>query len=250
MALQQEFERQGYNLITSAKAVPLFILVLGYILLGAIETYPEHYFFQKTIYEEIYEFACFSFTISGFIILFYTNGYSSNTNLSCKLKSEDHFTFNTDGAYSILRHPIYQGTFIMWLGPALVTGNIFFIISFLLFCCIFFERMMLAEEKYLKKKIGLKYSKWAKSVPVVIPKVTNFKKPNNPFNWSKAFKKSIGKLTLVLIAFFLFDGMTEILVDEPNYNILYRVTLSISLITVVIIEIKQRSQISNIKLNK
>lgn len=245
MALQEEFQKQGYNLISSARAVPLFILILGYILLGAIETYPEHYYFQKSIYEEVYEWACFLVTILGFTIILYTNGYASNTSLSTKLKSDENAVFNTNGAYSVLRHPVYHGTFIMWLGPAFVTGNIFFIISFLLFCCIFFERMLCAEEHYLRKKIGIKYSRWANSVPIVIPIITNFKKPNTPFNWKSSFKKSIGKLSLVMIAFFLFDSMTEILVEKPNYNILYRSTLTICIVAVAIIKMRHRNHTCN-----
>jgi protein-S-isoprenylcysteine O-methyltransferase Ste14 len=238
MALQQQFERQGHNLISSASAVPLLVLVLGYIFLGAVETYPENYFLQKSIYEEIYELACLLLSLSGFMIVLYTNGYPDNTSLYGKLQLDAPTRFTTSGAYSVLRHPVYYGTIIMWLGPALVTGNLFFIISFVLFCCIFFERMMLAEERYLKKAFGPKYSRWAQNVPVVIPRLLNFKKPVTAFSWKRAYKKSTGRLALVLTAFFLFDLMTEVIAVEPNYNHLYLSMLLIAIAGTAGIEIQ------------
>lgn len=250
MALHQQFERQGHNLIRSAGAVPLFILILGYLFLGAVETYPDNFFFQKSIYEEIYEIFCLLFTVSGFIIVFYTNGYSENTSIYGKPQQDIHAGFHTRGAYSVLRHPVYHGTIIMWLGPALVTGNLLFIISFVLFCCIFFERIMLAEERYLKKTFGLKYSRWAQNVPIIIPKLLNFKKPDTAFSWKMAYEKSTGRLALVLTAFFTFDVLTQLMAVKPDYNILYLSVLIIAITGTFFIEILKLIQTAENKKKK
>lgn len=229
MALQEDLEKQGFNLSTSARGLPLFVLILGYIFLLTSATYPENYFFQNSNYESIYELTCLLFSLVGFAVMVYTNGYSANATLLNSTHGTDE-TFNKDGAYSVVRHPLCHGMLLMWLGPALVTGNLFFIISFLLFCCVFFERIMVAEENHFKRKYGFKYSGWAEQVPALIPSIRKFKKPDEKFDLMRAFKNSTGKFSLVLLSFVVFDGLTEIFAAKPNYNELYLIMLILSII--------------------
>lgn len=239
MALHDQLEKQGYNLRTSANGLPFFVLVLSYIFILTSAVYPENYFFQASEYEIIYESACLLFSLSGYGILIYTNGYTNNASM-LKNTSVIEVSFSKSGAYSVVRHPISSGIFLMWLGPCFVTGNLFFIISFMLFCCVFFERIMFWEELQFKKKLGVKYSIWAEQVPALIPNLHKFKKPDEKFNIARAFKNSTGQLSLVLFAFFLFDAMTEILGVKPDYNDLYFIMLLIATLITTIYKIEDR----------
>lgn len=241
MALQEELEKQGYNLKSSAIGLPFFVLILSYIFILTSAAYPENYFFQNSNYELIYELTCLLLSLLGFGVVLYTNGYSDNAAL-LKSTSIIEETFNKKGAYSVVRHPLYNGVLLMWLGPALVTGNVFFIISFLLFCCVFFERIMIWEELQFKKKFGFTYSRWAEQVPALIPNWRKFKKPNEKFNTVRAFKNSTGQFSLVLLAFSLFDGMTEILGVKPDYNDFYFMMLLVLLLITGVGEIMDRKK--------
>lgn len=229
MALQEELEKQGFNLSNSARGLPLFVLTLSYICILTSAAYPENYFFQNSNYEMIYELACVLFSIVGFGVIVYTNGYSANGTL-LNHNVETVQAFDKEGPYSVVRHPLCNGLLLMWLGPALVTGNLFFIVFFILFCCVFFERIMIAEELHFKRKFGFKYSRWAEQVPAIIPNLSKFKRPDKKFNLTRAFKNSTGQLSMVLLAFLLFDGLTEILADSPDYNDLYFIMLIVSII--------------------
>lgn len=233
MALQEELEKQGFNLSTSARGLPLFVLIFGYIFLLTSATYPENYFFQNSNYESSYELACLLFSVLGFAVMLYTNGYAANATLLNSRNKTDE-TFTKHGAYSVVRHPLCHGMLLMWLGPALVTGNLFFIISFLLFCCVFFERIMIAEEIHCKRKYGFKYSGWAEQVPALIPSLHKFKKPDEKFNFIRAFKNSTSKFSLVLLSFLVFDGLTEIFAAKPDYNDLYVIMLLLSIMITVV----------------
>lgn len=236
MALCDELEKQGDNLSTSARGLPLFVLIFGYTFLLTSATYPENYLFQNSNYESIYELMCLLLSLLGFTVVVYTNGYSANGTFFKNIDKTDE-TFNKSGAYSVVRHPVWHGMILMWLGPALVTGNLFFIISFMLFCCVFFERIMIAEEVYFKQKYGFKYSGWAEQVPALIPSFHKFKKPDEKFNLIRAFKRSTGKFSMVLLSFFVFDVLTEIFEVNPDYNPLYFIMLVLSIIIISACEI-------------
>lgn len=167
--------------------------------------------------------------MAGFAVLIYTNGYSANTTL-LNHSSETTANFDKTGAYSVVRHPLCNGLLIMWLGPAILTGNLFFIVSFILFCCVFFERIMIAEEAHFKRKFGFKYSVWAEEVPALIPNLSKLRKPDKKFNLTRAFKNSTGQLSIVMLTFFLLDGLKQILAVKPDYNDLYIAMLLLSVL--------------------
>lgn len=238
MALQEELEKQGYNLRGSGRGLPFFVLILSYIFILTSTAYPENFLFQDSKYEIIYEYACLMISLFGFGIVFYTNGYSANAMLLKHTSSSDE-TFDKNGSYSVVRHPVYNGLFLMWLGPALVTGNVFFIISFVLFCCIFFERIMISEEVQFKQKFGFKYSHWAEQIPAVIPNLHKFIKPDEKFNIPRAFKSNIGQFSLALLAFCSFDCLTEIFGVKRDYNNLYIIMFLISMLITALVEINE-----------
>ena len=229
MALHEELEKQGANLSSSAKGLPLFVLILGYILFLASSSYPENYFFQNSAYEVLYEVTCLALSMVGFTVIIYTNGYSANPT-PLNRSGEAEADFDKTGAYSVVRHPLCSGLLIMWLGPAMAMGNLFFIVSFFLFCCVFFERIMIAEEGHFKRKFGFKYSAWAEQVPALIPSLAKFRKPDKKFDLIRAFKNSTGQLSIVLLTFLILDGLKQILAVKPDYNDLYISLLVLSLL--------------------
>ncbi|GHU14504.1 hypothetical protein FACS189441_4300 [Betaproteobacteria bacterium] len=73
---------------------------------------------------------------------------------------------NTTGIYSIVRHPLYLGNFLMWFGISLLTGNLWFVTAFCLIYCVYYERIMYAEEQFFRRKFGIVYTEWAAKTPV------------------------------------------------------------------------------------
>jgi hypothetical protein len=106
----------------------------------------------------------------------------------------------------------------MWLGPALLTGNFWFVVAFCLFYWIYYERIMFAEEQFLRRSFGDIYTDWAKNLPAFIPSFKNFKKPSLPFSWKKVLKKEKNGLAAIFLIFAAFDITGEIIHGETNYN--------------------------------
>jgi protein-S-isoprenylcysteine O-methyltransferase Ste14 len=217
MALQEEFEKQGLWLFRYRGILPIIILFIGaLIFLGTKYFYQSGLFYEP--YRFYYEFGCLLVSMLGLWIRIYTVGHTPKNTSGRNVTTQVADSLNTTGIYSIVRHPLYLGNFFMWLGPAVLTGNFWFIISFCLFYWVYYERIMFAEEQFLRRKFGETYINWAEKVPAFIPKFKNFQKSSLPFNWKKVMIKEKNGLAAVFIILTIFDILGEVVIKSTNYN--------------------------------
>ena len=141
----------------------------------------------------------------GFLIRVNTVGYSSQNTSGRNTKEQVADALNTRGLYSIVRHPLYLGNFFMWFGIAMFTSAIWFMVCFCLLFWIYYERIMFAEEEYLRKKFGEPYLKWAENTPLFIPQFTKWKRPQGSFDYSKVLKNEKSGFLALFSAFFLLE---------------------------------------------
>lgn len=100
----------------------------------------------------------------------------------------------------------------MWLGVALLIANFWFLITFVLAYWIYYERIMFAEEQFLRSKFGITYMEWANRVPAFIPifNLKKFVKPQFAFSWKKVLKKEKNGLAATFLIFAFFDILGEL----------------------------------------
>lgn len=218
MALREELENQGIWLFRYRGVLPLIVLFIGSILYLRTEIYPDTFFLEETPYEVYYEAFCLMLSLIGLGIRIYTVGYTPKNTSGRNIKGQLADELNTTAIYSMVRHPLYLGNFFMWIGPALLTGNFWFIISFCLFYWLYYERIMFAEEQFLRRKFGTIYTDWAKNVPAFIPKLRNFKQSNLSFSWRKVLKKEKNGFAAIFLVFGAFNIAGELIAGEMNYN--------------------------------
>jgi len=219
MALQEELEKQGNFLFKYRSFFPLIVLVVGLLIYLQSELQPENNILKGTVYELYYEMFALFIALVGLAIRVYAVGHA-NKNTSGRNTTAgqvaDHL--NTSGIYSMLRHPLYLGNFMMWLGPVLLTVHIWFIIAFCLLYWIYYERIMFAEEQFLRRKFGADYLKWSENVKPFIPNFKNFSKPIMPFSLKKVLKQEKNGLFALFLIFAIFDVAGEIIRNESNFN--------------------------------
>ncbi|NOR74310.1 MAG: DUF1295 domain-containing protein [Draconibacterium sp.] len=214
--LYKEFKKQGDFLFRYRGSLPLIILLVGFVIFITtwLNSSGERNFFQSGTFM----FIGLSVSLFGQFIRILTTGFTpvntSGRNKYYQIADE----INTTGIYSTVRHPLYLGNFFMWLGLALITGNMWFVLSFILFYWIYYERIMYAEEMFLFDKFGELYEKWAEKTPAFIPEFKNFKKPSVKFSWKKILKKEKNGISAIFIIFFLFD-FTGNIIDEGKFVI-------------------------------
>lgn len=208
MALQEELKAQGDFLFRNRSYLPLFFLAVGLaIYVHAELTEIEG---PDAFLSEFGEYICLAISLMGLCIRIYTVGHTpdhtSGRNTGSGQLAEE---LNTRGTYSIVRHPLYLGNFFMWSGIALLTENPWFVIAFVLSYTFYYERIMFAEEFFLRKKFGGKYLSWASRVPAFIPSFRNYRKSNYSFSIKKVLKNEKNGFAGIFILFWLFEFVGE-----------------------------------------
>jgi protein-S-isoprenylcysteine O-methyltransferase Ste14 len=209
MALLQSMEKQGNFLFKYRGQFPviLFILAVPFIYL--------------TDYNRISEQGqtCFTYTaitlsVIGFLIRFYTIGTTPQGTSGRNTKEQVATVLNSTGMYSLLRHPLYLGNYFIWLGIAMATLNIYFVVIMSLLFWVYYERIMFAEERFLEGKFGDTYLNWANTLPAFIPALLNFKKSDTPFSIITVLRREYASMLSAVIGFSFVEGFRNYFTTE------------------------------------
>jgi protein-S-isoprenylcysteine O-methyltransferase Ste14 len=219
MALTNQMQSQGTWLFKYRGILPLIIFVIGAALFLKNESSPENWILKKELEHILYELSCLIVSFIGFFIRVYTVGYSRPNTSGRNTEHQVADVLNTTGIYSMVRNPLYVGNFFMWLGIAMLTGNFWFIIAFILFYFLYYERIIFTEEEFLKNKFGETYLNWAKETPVIVPKFSSFVKTGYNFNWRKVLRQEKNGFAALMIIFCLFDIAGELIKNQTNMNV-------------------------------
>ena len=219
MALTNQMQSQGTWLFKYRGILPLIIFVIGAALFLKNESSPENWILKEELEHILYELSCLIVSFIGFFIRVYTVGYSRPNTSGRNTEHQVADVLNTTGLYSMVRNPLYVGNFFMWLGIAMLTGNFWFIIAFILFYFLYYERIIFTEEEFLKNKFGETYLNWAKETPVIVPKFSSFVKTGYNFNWRKVLRQEKNGFAALMIIFCLFDIAGELIKNQTNMNV-------------------------------
>ena len=218
MALINELEKQGNFLFKYRGQFPLVLFILAIPFLYLTESVHPHL-------EENYTAIAIVFSVIGFIIRAYTIGTTPRGTSGRNTKEQVAEVLNSTGIYSMLRHPLYLGNYFMWIGIVVFTFNWCFVIVVSLLYCMYYERIMFAEERFLERKFGDKYLKWASTLPAFIPRFSQFKKSDISFSLVSVLRREYSGLLATVIGFVFVDVLRNIF--EGNTELFSQLALSI-----------------------
>ena len=221
MSLVHELEKSGNWLFRRRSWLPVTVLVPAFIYLFIAN--------RSVIYfNYTWEIACILVSVAGELLRSYTVGYvprnTSGRNVMDQLADE----LNTKGIYSVIRHPLYVGNFLMWLGPVLFLRSVWWVIIFFLAYWIYYERIIFAEEQYLRRKFGETYDSWAFRVKAVIPSFRHYVRPELPFSLRNVLKREYNSITNLFLVFALLDLFRNLAVTGRLYLEPMYITLMVS----------------------
>ena len=202
MALIHSFEKSGNTLFKNRGQIPvlLFIFVV-----------PVIYFTDYSHLNEINQLVitCLSFFLSimGFYIRAVSIGTTPKGTSGRNTKSQVAESLNMSGIYSMVRHPLYLGNYLMWIGIVAFTFNIYFVIIVSLAFWLYYERIMFAEERFLERKFGEEYLNWSKKVPAFLPCFRKYKKSTVPFSLKSVLRREYSGVLATVFSFAFVDHL-------------------------------------------
>ncbi|MFN0031741.1 MAG: methyltransferase family protein [Flavobacteriales bacterium] len=202
MALIEEFDKSGNWLFRWRSFLPvvLYVLAACIILCGADGHLP---FFDYT-----WSFICLGISLLGQLIRAITVGYTpKGTSGRNTREGQVADLLNTKGIYSTVRHPLYLGNFFMWLGIIIYVGNWWFTIICTMLFWLYYERIMFAEEFFLRKKFGQTYLNWAEKTPPFFPRLSQWQSSGWEFSFRNVLKREYNGFFAIYISFALLDAM-------------------------------------------
>jgi len=211
MALVHEFENSGNWLFKRRSWLPVFIILAGVAMMYLGNR-------QAILYDMRDEFIFLGVSILGEIIRILTVGFApKNTSGRNTVNGQIADELNVTGIYSLLRHPLYLGNFFMWLGPVLFIRSAVATIIFILIYWLYYERIMFAEEQFLRKKFGESYDKWSEKVSSFIPWSFHFIPPSLPFSVRTVLKREYNSFVNIFVIFTLLDLFRNYFLSERIY---------------------------------
>lgn len=194
MALLEEMEAQGNFLFRYRSYLPMVLLVAAVVVFA----------FNQADWHVEYFYAALAVSLLGLLIRIYIVGHTpKNTSGRNTAEGQVADSLNTSGFYSIIRHPLYFGNYFMYIGFAIITGQWWFVVACTAIFYLYYERIMIAEEQFLRKKFGESYETWANQTPPIIPAVSKWKAPTEEFSIKKVLKKEKNGLLATFAVYYL-----------------------------------------------
>ena len=126
----------------------------------------------------------------------------------------DHL--NTKGIYSVVRHPLYLANYLIWAGLLVYTMNIFAFIIVSLVYWIYYERIMMAEEAFLRGKYGDEFEQWAAKVPAFLPKWSLYEGGMLEFSWKTFIRREYATIMSTIFTYTIIDYILYYLIVFRN----------------------------------
>jgi len=211
MALVHEFENSGNWLFKRRSWLPAFMIIAGIVIMYLGNR-------QAILFDMRDELIFLGVSLLGQIIRILTVGFTpKNTSGRNTVNGQIADELNVTGIYSLLRHPLYLGNFFMWLGPVLFLRSICFTIIFVLLYWLYYERIMFAEEQFLRRKFGELYDKWSETVSSFIPYSFKYIPPDLPFSVRNVLKREYNSFVNIFVIFALLDLFRNYFLSERIY---------------------------------
>jgi protein-S-isoprenylcysteine O-methyltransferase Ste14 len=194
MALVEEFQSQGNWLFRWRSYLPLVLLVL----LG-VAIQQSRFPLGRLWIHEVWEEFCLGVSFLGLLVRALAIGYAPSGTSGRNTHKQIADSLNSTGIYSIVRHPLYLGNFLIGFGISLVEWVWWLPVIYTLVFCIYYERIMFAEEAFLHHKFGSEFDHWAAETPAFWPRFSHWRRPSLSFSLRNVLRREYTGLLVVIL---------------------------------------------------
>jgi len=214
MNLQKSYISQGNYLFRYRSYFPilLFVLAVPFIYDTSNDIYLKGWELTLTVLSV-------AVSVLGFFIRSYAIGTTPKGTSGRNTKEQVAEQLNTKGIYSVVRHPLYLGNYLIRLGIVFFTFSISFALIFSLLFWIYYERIMSAEEDFIEKKFGDSFQIWADKTPPFFPGFKNYSKSSIPFSLKTVMRREYSGFLATVLSFTYIDYL-RCFFFHNNYEVL------------------------------
>jgi protein-S-isoprenylcysteine O-methyltransferase Ste14 len=200
MPLRKQLEDSGSWLFKHRSYLPLVILPIFFVCLIS-----SSYLAHSHEVNEIWQKSCMAVSFLGLAIRIMIVGHAPLGTSGRNTREQAANTLTTTGLYSVVRHPLYLGNYIIMLGFTMELHVWWLVLLVSCIYALYYERIMMAEEAYLRTKFGEAFEKWATAIPAFIPKFSGWKPAKVPFCWRTVLQREYNAFFLIIAVFFMLD---------------------------------------------
>jgi protein-S-isoprenylcysteine O-methyltransferase Ste14 len=202
VALREEFEETGSQLFRWRSYLPLAFLPLFVLALGD--------YAQTPVDDRLgprWDAVCVGLSFLGLALRAMVVGQTPARTSGRNTLEQVADTLNTTGMYSVVRHPLYLGNFLSWLGIALFTQSLLTVVASAMAFALYYERIMFAEEAFLRGRFGTDFALWADRTPAFFPRPSHWKPSAVPFSWKLVLLREYSGMFAIVSTFTVFEAI-------------------------------------------
>lgn len=207
MSLQKLSTKNGAWLFRWRSYLPLALFP---IIVPAF--YDFSYPFNSDAADFVWEMFAFSISLTGLLIRVYTVGFVPEGTSVRETRSQRADALNTTGMYSMTRNPLYLGNFFMMLGITLFFREWWCSLIYVLAFWLYYERIIMAEEAFLKSAFGERFEAYLEQTPAFFPKFGLWQPPALPFSLRTAVRREYSGFFAIIAAFTLLEFVGDYIV--------------------------------------
>lgn len=202
MALLHSFEKSGNFLFRHRGQIPAILFIAAIPVVWKTGDAG-----LSDMWRQIITITAILLSLAGFLVRSYTIATTPKGTSGRNTEKQVADFLNTNGIYSIVRHPLYLGNWLMWSGIVVFTFNVWFFLLMSLAYWIYYERIMFAEERFLERKYGKEYLDWSLSVPAFFPDFRQFEKSKVPFSLISVLRREYSGILAAALGFAFIDHL-------------------------------------------
>lgn len=226
MALIEELEQTGNRLFRWRSYLPLLMIALYVVAM-----WEQGYTPPGGGFDTVWGLVCLAVGLSGLLVRAVTIGRAPRGTSGRNTDEQIAETLNTTGIYSVVRHPLYLGNFLMGLGLSLYAHVWWLVLIYILIFWLYYERIMFAEEAFLRRKFGEAYLEWSKTTPAFIPRLRGWRESPLPFSMRNVLKREYNGFFALILTLVILHVVGNLIADGTfHISLIWEIILGLSFV--------------------